>query len=375
MDSVTDLIQQMRQEAADNTTLLHDMIVNMENLGESVKNLQNDYENWGTGENEMEVEIEEDRLNRELQEDLLQEVSSSFPHIPGIVSDVTPVSATPNSMAIPVFSAVSIESGPSLPSDADQNMQKRLEDLRRPAVTEKTEKEEKHVTFNFDIPTTKPSPYPGLDGHPRRITPIPISRAPVQPSPVVVYKAPDEIQREATELIQRLEAEKAAGEALAEKRRKAHMDRLRADYVPSTNSWDIPVEKMGSPQVNDGAGFDVDVEEKSVKISEKSRQSVAGVRGIQPMQDQESPQGRQPSTSQTQDQTASSQISGNTIGTTTVSPTEAAQIRDEVRSQLRNMFPGIAQFQLESAPLNRGAVSTGMGTSAESANSFSFQPS
>ena len=117
MDSVTDLVQQMRQEATDNTKLLHDMIVNMENLGESVKNLQNDYDNWGTGENEMEVEIEEDRLNRELQENLLQEVSSSFPHIPSTVN--TPVSATPSSIAIPVLSSVSIESGPSLPSDAD----------------------------------------------------------------------------------------------------------------------------------------------------------------------------------------------------------------------------------------------------------------
>ena len=80
----------MRQEAADNTKLLHDMSVNMENLGESVKNMQSELMNWGTGENEMEVETEEDRLHQEIQAELLQEVSSSFPHIPNTAIMVTP---------------------------------------------------------------------------------------------------------------------------------------------------------------------------------------------------------------------------------------------------------------------------------------------
>ena len=60
-------------------------------------------------------------------------------------------------------------------------------------------------------------PYPGLDGHPRRITPIPISRAQNHPSDAAVIKSPEEIQRDASELIQRYEAEKTAAEALAEK--------------------------------------------------------------------------------------------------------------------------------------------------------------
>ena len=57
----------MRQEAADNTKLLHDMIVNMENLGEAVKNMQNELTNWGAAEGtEMEVETEEDRLHQQM---------------------------------------------------------------------------------------------------------------------------------------------------------------------------------------------------------------------------------------------------------------------------------------------------------------------
>ena len=128
IDSVSDSIQQMRQEAADNTKLLHDMIVNMENLGESVKNMQSEFMNWGTAENEMEVENEEDKLHEELQANLLQEVSASFPHIPNTVIMDTPDFATPSSIPIPVPTA-SIQSGPSLPPDADQQKQKRLEDL------------------------------------------------------------------------------------------------------------------------------------------------------------------------------------------------------------------------------------------------------
>ena len=51
----------------------------------------------------------------------------------------------------------------------------------------------------------------------------------------------------------------------------------------------------------------------------------------------------------------SSGVTGPTIGTTTIASSEAAEIRDAVRSELRKMFPGIARFEAESANLNRGA--------------------
>ena len=50
-------------------------------------------------------------------------------------------------------------------------------------------------------PTSMPIPYPRLDGHKRRITPIPISATENQPSSPAMYKTPDEIQRGASELI------------------------------------------------------------------------------------------------------------------------------------------------------------------------------
>ena len=51
--------------------------------------------------------------------------------------------------------------------------------------------------------------YLGLDGHRRRITPIPITPALSQPSVSAVQKSPKEISRGASELIQRLKKEKA----------------------------------------------------------------------------------------------------------------------------------------------------------------------
>ena len=70
------------------------------------------------------------------------------------------------------------------------------------------------------------------DVQPRRITPIPISRAQNQPSNAAVSKSPEELQQSASELIQRYEAEKAAAEALSEKYKQAHMEKLKMGYVP-----------------------------------------------------------------------------------------------------------------------------------------------
>ena len=73
---------------------------------------------------------------------------------------------------------------------------------------------------------------------------------------------------------------------------------------------------------------------------------------------------------------ATSQFSGATrptIGETTISSSEAAKIRDEVRSELRKMFPGIAQFEDDSVSLNRGAESNPTGTSAVTATMMDKQ--
>ena len=78
----------------------------------------------------------------------------------------------------------------------------------------------------WDTPASMTLPYPGLDGHPRRITPIPVFTAP-QPSPSVLYHPPEKVQENATDLIRRLGAEDAERERLAEKNRKVLFDSMR----------------------------------------------------------------------------------------------------------------------------------------------------
>ena len=57
-----------------------------------------------------------------------------------------------------------------------------------------------------------------------------------------MIKSPEEIQRDASELIQRYEAEKAAAEALTEKYKKSHMEKLKMGYLLTSNDWDISDE-------------------------------------------------------------------------------------------------------------------------------------
>ena len=46
IDTVTGSVQRIEKDSADNTKLLHDLLVNMENLGESFKNLKSEVMTW-----------------------------------------------------------------------------------------------------------------------------------------------------------------------------------------------------------------------------------------------------------------------------------------------------------------------------------------
>ena len=86
--------------------------------------------------------------------------------ISNVATTVSPSSATPISMPIPVsLPELSSSSLPGQPTNVDEQMKDRLDSLRQPAVQK--EKPEKHVHFEFDTPTGATSTYPGLDGHPR----------------------------------------------------------------------------------------------------------------------------------------------------------------------------------------------------------------
>ena len=327
IDNVNDSVRKIQQDTADNTKLLHDMIVNMENLGDSIKYMKSEMA-AGWGQEEEPMETEEEKEHQKLQETLLQEVSSSFVHVDPAI---TPTAKVPISMDIPVPTVtVNEASSSSIPADADERMKARLDEIRQPVIEEKPENVQKETQFNFDVPTSvtvnpvytpisSPFHYPGLDGHPRRITPIPMSipGIPISmglssgQSKPVGQPDPDQGLTFAEELEQ------------IRKRDEAAMAKLE--------------KEMAQAEI-----------QKSVKKQEKEGVPMAkGVSGAS--------------------SSATSQYSGvnrPTIGSTTMSSGEAAKIRDEVRSELRKMFPGIAQFEDQQA-----------GTSAATAKDDLFRPS
>ena len=134
------------------------------------------------------METDEDRRYQETQEALLTKVSLSFPHM-GTTGN--PGASTPISMPVPISASIlGGASTSSLPEDADQRIKMRLEELRKPAEEEKLVNKEASTPFSFDTPASMTLPYPGLDGHPRRIVPTPIS-IPISPirTPTEIYQS------------------------------------------------------------------------------------------------------------------------------------------------------------------------------------------
>ena len=203
IDTITDSVQKIEKDSADNTKLLHDLMINMENLGESFKQFKSEVMNWeGTGNL---METEEDKEHRKLQNALLQEVCLSFLHVEDAGN---PSFSTPIPMSVPVPTPILSESSTSvLPESEDQRMKDRFDQLRAPVSERKPVSEGVNYPFSFATPASMTLPYPGLDGHPRRIVLTPVSAATSQ-SPATITRSPDQISQETAEFIQRQENEK-----------------------------------------------------------------------------------------------------------------------------------------------------------------------
>ena len=92
IDTVSDSVQKIQTDTTDNTKLLHDMLVNMENLGESIKYLKAEMATEWVQEEPMETG--EEKEYQQMQDTLLQEVSSAFP----VATAVNPSVTIPSSM-------------------------------------------------------------------------------------------------------------------------------------------------------------------------------------------------------------------------------------------------------------------------------------
>ena len=106
-------------------------------------------------------------------------------------------------MFVPIPTPILSASNTSvLPESEDQRMKDRFDQLRVPVSEREPASEGVNSPFSFATPASMALPYPGLDGHPRRIVPTPVSTA-ISQSPAVITKSPDQISQETADFIQR----------------------------------------------------------------------------------------------------------------------------------------------------------------------------
>ena len=156
VDLIGETVHTIQKDTANNAELLQTLLVNLENLGESVKQLRSEMTEWGN--QEVQIETEEDRVYKETAAQLLQEVSLSFP------STENPVAST--LVSIPMSVATSELSRPSssiLSSNANQDMQARLTAARQP-MTEGFHSGSQQG-FNFSLDKIKPGKWTVIQMH------------------------------------------------------------------------------------------------------------------------------------------------------------------------------------------------------------------
>ena len=200
------------------------------------------------------MEMEEDKAYKEMQKSILEEVSLSFPHVENAANACA---STPLSMPIqiPVPVHTSIMSGPStfdLSKNTEKRMKTKLDELRKPVNEGEAQGTvQKNFVERFSTPASMTLPYPGLDGHQRRIKPTPISPPPPpveKPSPQPATNQLSEFGWYWSDLIggwfkthKLIEAEKRAGVYHAD-------DLIASDQTSGTNRstighTDIPSEE------------------------------------------------------------------------------------------------------------------------------------
>ena len=210
----------------------------MENLSDNLCRLHEETLQWRNPERQMEDE-EQEKEDQVILDSLLHEV----PLTQSPASETVPVSAVPlTQIPIPTPGPILVRSEPvstmDLSIDEDRipfpavSMNVPIQNLQSAAHSsfggfEFQGNFSSQARPEFNIGTIPVSTYPGLDGHPKRITPIPISPAPSQPSEPVMGKSPEELLEETSGLIQKYERAKAEDEKLVKK----YTDAQRTKHV------------------------------------------------------------------------------------------------------------------------------------------------
>ena len=185
VDNLTESVHKVQEDTVNNAETLQTLLISMENLGEHFRELHDDV--VAVKFTERPRASEEDRVHDELNAKLLQEVSLSFPIVPesspAVSATIMPTMSIPQPAVNPDLSQPSFSFSPAV----DKKLQARMAKLRAGSQTmpeisagfsfgQNSIGQEKGSPRLFNMGSV-PSTYPGLDGHPRRITPIPMTTA------------------------------------------------------------------------------------------------------------------------------------------------------------------------------------------------------
>ena len=218
LDDFAKSLQEAREEQHSTAETLQTILVSLENLSENFPRLQEEQLQWDNPEQQIEEE-EQGRVDQAVLDDLLKEV----PLTQSPASETVPVSA----VSFPQFSMTILASsfvhhapvpiiditadGEGIPVSAVQTNVP-VQSMAQTSFggfkfTGGNFSSDSGSKFNLGaVPSTS---YIGLDRHPQRITPIPVSSAQNQPKVPAVPRSPEEVQRDIAESIKKQEMEKA----------------------------------------------------------------------------------------------------------------------------------------------------------------------
>ena len=159
IDAVDESVQRTEKTAVENAEILHNLLVGIENLSDNIKQLKEEIKGYGEPEAQEELDA------------LLQEADETIP----VAKDQVPLSIPPSvvSESIPPASVQILTPQASSSNMGGEDLIKMQEKLT--ALRSSQQETARPNSFNFDTPASMTLPYPGLDGHPRRVTPIPVT--------------------------------------------------------------------------------------------------------------------------------------------------------------------------------------------------------
>ena len=212
IDAVNESVQKAQKTATENAETLHSMLVGIENLGETVKQLRAEIRGW---EEPVDQDEEMEQANQEL-DSLSHEVSLGIPMVPEqsqppVQTQSVNVPISPTSM--PILTPQASRPFFAFTNEDLQDVQRRFKALKtgqqettapvssnlyntrgnEQGIVYTSAVEDLSFAGNYSTPATMTLPYPVLDGHPRQIVPIPIPTAISEP-PATVMKSLDQLR-------------------------------------------------------------------------------------------------------------------------------------------------------------------------------------